>query len=474
MDNVLPLPTNVKSMNNEFVSNSSNEYDPVEQRYNLIHGALSAKPHLLQTILQSSKLQAHEDAVTALKKETVVKQDIPERLNHAEKIYQKSLNLQAEQLVSLYKNLPIDRKIDLLIYAEEVGEINEKARKLASQQMQADRAKVFADHHAVLGSLHTLTNESIRPPTNIQIIAKPQPATSSKEATPEQPQEKGLINQVGLGNPAAVTINLPFTAIPGLPALSKILEKIDKTTHFDLGFTFKGVADQVPNPNGGHDLLYRLSYAGTGIMSSQVNVQVAPIALKLQESVDQDKWGGNSSIFTRHKADNSGTKYSVNFNDSDGSVSFAHEYSYQKPSNKIISTLTGGHHFSRENGPALRIPAELVPTLDRIVKALPNEEEANVIFDRIDKVIPINQAIKVASSIIDSVDKNIVSEQPFLTASMYVLKQKIAESGLSAKAQEEVLARACENCDKNATQGSLPAIAIKEKTPTAPAISLDQ
>lgn len=467
-------------MNNEFVSKSSNIDDPVEQSYNTIRDALSAKPNLLQAILQASKLQAHEDAVTSLKKETSIKTDIPEYLTHAEKIYQKSLNLQAEQLFSLYKNLPIDRKIDLLAYAEEIGEINDAARKLASQQMQADRAKTVANHHAEIAhqeeikrhqaavSLRTATNEDALPQTNTQH------AISPKEPIPEPPQEKGLINQVVLGNPAAVTLNLPFTAIPGLPALSKILEKIDKTTHFDLGFTFKGVADRAPNPNGGHDLLYRLSYAGTGIMSSKINVQVAPLALKVQESVDQDKWGGNSSIFTRHKADNSGTKYSVNFNDSDGSISFAHEYSYQKPSNKIISTLTGGHHFSRENGPALRIPAELVPTLDRIVKALPDKEEANVIFDRIDKVIPVNQAIKVVSSIIDSIDKNIVSELPSLTASMYILKQKIAESGLSAKAQEGVLARAYENFDKNATQGSLPTVNIKEKTATVQVTNLEQ
>ncbi|NOS95603.1 MAG: hypothetical protein HOP26_04185, partial [Methylotenera sp.] len=204
------------------------------------------------------------------------------------------------------------------------------------------------------------------------------------------------------------------------------------------------------------------------------NVQVAPIALKVQESVDQDKWGGNSSILTKHKADNTGEKFSINFNDNDGSVSYAHEYTYQKPSNKIISTLTGGHHFSRESSPALRIPAELIPTLDRIVKALPNQEEADVIFDRIDKVIPVNQAIKVASSVSDSIDRNIINELPTLTASIHLLKQTIAESGLSAKAQADVLARACETCAKNAAQGNLPMINIQEKSASAKTTYLGQ
>ncbi len=102
-----------------------------------------------------------------------------------------------------------------------------------------------------------------------------------------------------------------------------------------------------------------------------------------------------------------------------------------------------------------------VPQLSANVKSMSNEFLSNSsnTYDR--------------STNIDSVDKNIVSEQPFLIASMYILKQKIAEPGLSAKAQEEVLARACENCDKNTTQGSLPAIGIKEMTPTVQATSLD-
>jgi hypothetical protein len=467
-------------MNNMYVSKSSITYDSVEKSYSTIREALTAKPKLLQAILKSAQLEAHNDAVTSLKTEEVIQAGIPAHLVAAEKVYQKTLNLQAAQLLKLYANLPIDRKIDLLAYAEEIGDINDKTRKLANQQMRTNLVKTVAthltkvEHHPVATSPHTITNKDNLPAALTQAATKPLPAPSAEGLALEPPQEQGLINQIGLGSPVAVTVNLPFTAIPGLPSLSKILEKIDRTTHFDLGFTIKGVADRAPNPGGKHDILYRLSYAGAGIMSSKFNVQIAPIALKVQESVDQDKWGGNSSILTKHKTDNSGEKFSINFNDNDGSASYAHEYTYQKPSNKIISTLTGGHNFSRETSPSLRIPAELIPTLDRIVKALPNQEEANVIFDRIDKVVPVNQVIKIASSVIDNVDRNIINELPTLTASMHLLKQTIAESGISARAQAEVLARAYENYDKNATQGSLPALNIQEKSDSAQTTFLDR
>lgn len=245
-----------------------------------------------------------------------------------------------------------------------------------------------------------------------------------------------------------------------------MLEKIDKTTHFDLGFTIKGVADRAPNPEGGYDLLYRVSYAGAGIMSSNANLQFTPMALKVQESVDKDKWGGNSSIFTRHKTDNLGDKFSVNFNDSDGSINYAHEYSIQKPSTRLISTLTAGHHFSRESSPAFRIPAEFVPTLTRIVAALPDKDETGIIFDHIDKVIPVNQAVEVAlsvaSHVADKFDTLRHNESPSLATAKHLLQQQIADSGLTAKEQAYVLARVCENCENSAEQ-ALPSVYIKEK-----------
>lgn len=457
-------------MKNKYVNNGNSAYDPVEQDYNFILKALSAKPEMLQAILHSSQLEAHEHTISALKKGMAIKPSIPEQLAQAEKRYQAALDKQAEALFTLYQKLPIDRKIDLLTYAEEIGEINDKARKLASKQMQADRAEAIALHKAEIANRQTTVKDTRQASGSLAttaLIPDSQSAsdTGSANSITQAPHEKGLINQVVLGGPAAITVNFPFTVIPGLPALSKILEKIDKTTHFDLGFTFKGVADREPNPNGGQDILYRLSYAGAGIMSSKFNVQVSPIALKLEESSDKEKWGGSASLFTRQHSDGLGSKVTLNFNDSDAGLSYAHEYSYQKPSNKFISTLTGGKHFSN-NSPAIRIPATYVPTIDRIASALPDKEEANVIFDRIDKVIPINQAFNIASSVVDKIAALTNSEQPSITAAKFLMHQKVIESGLAAKDQANVFAKICENCENAAKQGAVPIVQIKEKSLT--------
>ena len=495
------------------MSSTSGAFNQTERDYNIIRDALSAKPDILKTILRGSQRQADDYTAATLIKGELIKPDIPERLAHAEKHYQTTLSKQTGYLLALYKTQPIDRKVELLIYAEEIGEINEKARKLASEQMQSARADAIAAHRAEI--THQVEIEHKAEITHPHAVAKDAPRAKdtpqfftpkttqpwklapqadnntentkyimqvpayglpylltdkypSQNKTPliQTPQEKGLISLIGLGNPAAVTVNLPFTAIPGLPALSKMLEKIDKTTHFDLGFTIKGVADRAPNPDGGYDLFYRVSYAGAGIMSSNANLQFTPMALKVQESVDKDKWGGNSSIFTRHKTDNLGDKFSVNFNDSDGSINYAHEYSIQKPSTRLISTLTAGHHFSRESSPAFRIPAEFVPTLTRIVAALPDKEETGIIFDHIDKVIPINQAVEVAlsvgSHVADKIDTFMHSESPSLATAKHLLHQQIADSGLTAKEQAYVLARVCENCE-NSAEHVVPSVYINEK-----------
>ena len=219
-------------MNNMYVSKSSITYDSVEKSYSTIREALTAKPKLLQAILKSAQLEAHNDAVTSLKTKEVIQAGIPAHLVAAEKVYQKTLNLQAAQLLKLYANLPIDRKIDLLAYAEEIGDINDKTRKLANQQMRTNLVKTVAthltkvEHHPVATSPHTITNKDNLPAALTQAATKPLPAPSAEGLALEPPQEQGLINQIGLGSPVAVTVNLPFTAIPGLPSLSKILEKM--------------------------------------------------------------------------------------------------------------------------------------------------------------------------------------------------------------------------------------------------------
>lgn len=464
-------------MNNEYVNKSDSAYDPIEQDYNTIREALAAKPAILLAILQSSRVGAYSHTVDALKKEQPIKPDNAEQLMLAESRYQTILDKQADALFALYQKLPVDRKIDLLVYAEEIGAINDKARKLAYWQMQEDRAEAIAAHQqetirkneAVRKTEHdnklTSTEDKLhdlKPDDRPIPQTEPQSAHDDDIKTQTQaPHENGLVNQIGLGSPAAVTVNFPFTVIPGLPALSKILEKIDKTTHFDLGFTIKGVADREPNPEGGRDVLYRLSYIGAGIMSSKFNVQISPIAIKLEESADKPAWGGSASLFTRQHSDGLGSKVTLNVNDSDAGLSYAHEYSYQTPSNKFISTLTGGKHFSN-NAPAIRIPATYVPTMDRILSALPDKEEADIIFNRIDKVIPINQAVKIASSLVDSINTLAHQEQPAITAAKFVMHQEIAESGLSATEQKAVYAKICENCENAAKQDKIPLVQITD------------
>ena len=465
-------------MNNEYVNKSDSAYDPIEQDYNTIRDALAAKPAILQKILKSSLQDSHSDATEALTHGATLKPDIHQRLEQAEKRYQTTLNKQADAIFALYQKLPVDRKIYLLVYAEEIGEINDKARKLAAKEMQEDRAEAINAHRAAIAKQNIqqdsefnnrprpVQEQSKAADSNVTpaTAAKPQPADETDNKPHIQPpEEKGLVNQIGLGSPAALTVNFPFTVIPGLPALSKILEKIDRTTHFDLGFTIKGVADREPNPNGGKDILYRLSYLGGGIMSSKFNVQISPIAIKLEESRDNDKWGGSASLFTRQHSDGLGSKATLNFNDSDAGLSYAHEYSYQTPSNKFISTLTGGRHFSND-APAIRILAAYVPTIERILDALPSKEEADIIFNRIDKVIPVNQAVEITSAAIEAIDTLAHKEPPAIVAAKFAMHQELAESGLSTIEQARVFAKICQNCEAASKQGVIPDVQIMEKS----------
>lgn len=480
---------NINPMNNEYVNNSDSAYDSIEQDYNTIREALAAKPAILQAILQSTRVEAYSHTVDALKKEQATKPGNTGQLMLAESRYQKVLDQQADALFALYQKLPVDRKIDLLIYAEEIGEINDQARKLTNRQMQEDHAKAITIHqqeaihnNAVVTktehenkriSTENIPND-LKPNDRPVPQTQPQPAHDADIKTQTQaPHENGLVNQIGLGSPAAVTVNFPFTVIPGLPALSKILEKIDRTTHFDLGFTIKGVADREPNPDGGRDVLYRLSYIGAGIMSSKFNVQVSPIAIKLEESADKPAWGGSASLFTRQHSDGLGSKVTLNINDSDAGLSYAHEYSYQTPSNKFISTLTGGKHFSND-APAIRIPATYVPTIDRILSALPNKEEADIIFNRIDKVIPVNQAVKIAYSLVETINMQAHQEQMSITAAKFVMQQEIAKSGLSAAEQKAVYAKICENCENTEKQGKIPLVQITDESPPQQPAQHDQ
>lgn len=417
--------------------NNTNQSSQVLQSTDEIRHWLSAKPKILASIYKQaadSDTPAHQ------------------AIRQAETRYQAILQKRANAIYAQYQHLPIEQKIDLLAYAQNIAEINAHIRELATShlkahsqahhalekphhpQQQYSRPKVDTAQHGT----HTAAAQ-ITAPMSTPLVQS-QPLIEIKPAKP--PNDKPLVNQIGLGSPAAFTLNLPFTHIPGLPCLNQILKKIDRTTHFDLGFTAKGMADKIPNPQGGHDLVYKLSYAGFGVMSSKANVQLSPVSIKLEDSQDLGKWGGSASVFTKQHSDGLGSKYTVNINDSDASLSYAHEYSYQRPSNKIISTFTGGRYFGNDV-PVVRIPARYVPTLERIGQSLPDRQEMDVILDRIDKVIPASQAYQIGASVLENTAE--LAKKAHTAITHHVLSQQVKQSGLEEKAQQTVMAKIHEN-----------------------------
>ncbi|MGB7817100.1 MAG: hypothetical protein WBL28_12210 [Methylotenera sp.] len=476
-------------MEKHFNTIAPREANMVERNYAITIEALATKPEILTRILEHSRQQSNQDIVIALNKGHVVKFDVSTRLKLAEIEYQDAIEKSMNAIYALYQILPIDQKVDLLIYAEEIAQINDKARQKARDQMQHDRIALIEARQEEIAkqtatSLHIghekqpfLPKPEPLNKTQLQHKAlsadKPAPATeSAKVDIPKTPSaeipasvnEKPLVNQVGLGSPAAFTLNLPFTHIPGLPGLNQILKKIDRTTHFDLGFTAKGMADRAPNLEGGKDLVYKLSYIGFGVMSSKANTQISPISLKLEDSQDQDKWGASASVFTKQHSDGLGSKYTLNANDSDAGLSYAHEYSYQKPSNKFISTLTAGR-FLGTDVPIIRIPARQVPKIERIIEALPSKEETTIILDRIDKVIPASQAYQIATSIIEK----IATLTPSALAATKQLLEQVEQSGLPESAQQAVIERICENCAANYKNDT--SLRNDDKAPQAQVIS---
>lgn len=215
------------------------------------------------------------------------------------------------------------------------------------------------------------------------------------------------------GKSAAVTVNTPFTVIPGLPALNKILARIDRTTQQDLGFTFKASAAKLPDGKGENDLLLNLDYIGLGWMSNKFNVQFSPVSIKVEtgEFNHEPHWGCNASVLSspmviaRGRAGAKGTFSDCN---STRTFSAAPELSYQSSRTfRPLSTATGGYFFG-DSG-TFRIPAAYVPSLERIKAASPSLEEWETIADHIAPSIPavqigklINQDIDIISSIADT------------------------------------------------------------------------
>ena len=246
------------------------------------------------------------------------------------------------------------------------------------------------------------------PPASVAELPAPENHNTSK--VPEQDSNTFLSE----GKSNGLTVNTPFTAIPGLPGLSKILAKFDKATNQDLGFTFKGSTAKVPNKQGEQDLQLTLDYVGLGVMSSKFNVQFSPVSIKVESGASNSEphWGCSASVLSSPIGlihERAGVKGTFSDCNSTRTFSAAPEISYQSSKTfKPLSTATGGYFFGDKA--TLRIPAEYVPTLERIKAASPNMEEWKVITDHITPSIPaiqigraIDQGIDIAGNAISSV-----------------------------------------------------------------------
>lgn len=238
------------------------------------------------------------------------------------------------------------------------------------------------------------------------------PATENHNKSKVPERDSNTFLSEGKSN--GLTVNTPFTAIPGLPGLSKILARFDKATNQDLGFTFKGSTAKVPNKQGEQDLQLTLDYVGFGVMSSKFNVQFSPVSIKVESGVSNSEphWGCSASVLSSPIGlihERAGAKGTFSDCNSTRTFSAAPEISYQSSKTfKPLSTATGGYFFGDKA--TLRIPAEYVPTLERIKAASPNMEEWKIITDHIAPSIPavqigraIDQGIEIAGNAINSV-----------------------------------------------------------------------
>lgn len=250
-----------------------------------------------------------------------------------------------------------------------------------------------------------VTSATSAPASQLQII----PHSEQADPAPGHDSDTFLSE----GKSTAITINTPFTVIPGLPALNRILAKIDKTTQQDLGFTFKGSAAKIPNLQGEQDLQLNIDYIGFGLMSSKFNVQFSPVSIKVESGASNPEphWGCSASVLSSPIGlihERAGVKGTFSDCNSTRTFSAAPEISYQSSNKfKTLSTATGGYFFG--NSGTFRIPAEYVPTLERIKAASPDVSEWKIIADHIAPSIPalqigglIDQNIEIAGNVIKS------------------------------------------------------------------------
>jgi len=245
---------------------------------------------------------------------------------------------------------------------------------------------------------------------------RPDRQTRQMSPAPEQGSNV-FIKEVSTAN---ITINTPFTVIPGLPELSKILARIDKTTKQDIGFTFKLSITEQLNAVGRKAWLIRPDYVGGGIMSSKFNVQISPFSFKVESGELNHKphWGCSASVLSAPIGfvhERLGVKGTFSDCSSTRSFSAAPEISYQKGTTfKPLSTATAGLYL----GDIFKfsIPAEFVQQLQALKAAAPSMEELEMMADHIAPTIPavqigrlVDQDIEIASHIVKLVMPEIES-----------------------------------------------------------------
>jgi len=257
--------------------------------------------------------------------------------------------------------------------------------------------------------LQTPPSTEPQPASTDQTQLAPDRQTQQMSQAPEQGSNV-FLKEV---NSATITINTPFTIIPGLPGLSRILARIDRTTNQDIGFTFKLSISEQLNADGSKDWQIRPDYVGSGMMSSKFNIQMSPFSLKVEsgEFNREAHWGCSASVlsapigFVHERLGAKGT-----FSDCSSTRSFsaAPEVSYQKGTTfKPLSTATAGLYLGDLF--EFRIPAEFVQSLQELKKSAPSMEEWEMMADHIAPSIPVvqisrlvDQDIEIASRIVKS------------------------------------------------------------------------
>jgi nucleoid-associated protein YgaU len=148
-------------------------------------------------------------------------------------------------------------------------------------------------------------------------------------------------------------------------------------------------------------------------MSSKFNVQVAPIAAKIEVGKEVYKGlGCNASVLSSPLGsmhERLGMKATfTDCNNNNKSVSAAAEASYQKSSSfKPLSTITYGYFFG--NDASFRIKEKYVPLYNRVMAALPSWEESKVALEHIAPAFPfimkaeaIGKGVELAETILKS------------------------------------------------------------------------